>query len=65
MEFIKSRLTRKEAADYIGVSPQTLANWACTGRESIPFYKIGKKKVIYHKVDLDTYLSSARQNQTA
>lgn len=65
METIKTRLTRKEAADYIGISPQTLANWASTGRESIPFYKIGKKKVIYHKVDLDTYLSSVRQNQTA
>jgi excisionase family DNA binding protein len=56
----KSRLTRKEAADYIGISPQTLANWACTGRQQIPFYKVGKKKVIYHKTDLDVYLASVR-----
>lgn len=64
MQVVKSRLTRKEAAEYIGVSPQTLANWACSGRECIPFYKVGKKKVIYHKSDLDAYLVSVRQTQT-
>lgn len=59
------KLTRKEAAAELGVSPQTLANWACSGRVSIPFYKVGKKKVIYHKSDLDAYLASVRQTQTA
>lgn len=58
------KLTRKEAAAELGVSPQTLANWACTGRVSIPFYKVGKKKVIYYKSDLDSYLASVRQVQT-
>ncbi|WP_049613440.1 helix-turn-helix domain-containing protein [Yersinia pekkanenii] len=59
------KLTRKEAAAELGVSPQTLANWACSGSVSIPFYKVGKKKVIYHKSDLDAYLASVRQTQTA
>ncbi|WP_025119993.1 MULTISPECIES: helix-turn-helix domain-containing protein [unclassified Serratia (in: enterobacteria)] len=58
------KLTRKEAAAELGVSPQTLANWASSGRVSIPFYKVGKKKVIYHKSDLDAYLASVRQTQT-
>lgn len=59
------KLTRKEAAAELGVSPQTLANWASSGRVPIPFYKVGKKKVIYHKSDLDAYLASVRQTQTA
>lgn len=68
MDLIKPseiKFTRKEAAAELGVSPQTLANWACSGRVSIPFYKVGRKKVIYHKSDLDAYLASVRQTQTA
>ncbi|WP_145495596.1 helix-turn-helix domain-containing protein [Yersinia massiliensis] len=68
MQLIESteiKLTRKEAAAELGVSPQTLANWACSGSVPIPFYKVGKKKVIYHKSDLDAYLASVRQTQTA
>ncbi len=34
-------LTRKEAADYLGVPPSTLAVWACTGRYDLPYIKIG------------------------
>lgn len=47
MEQIKSdkKLTRKEAAKELSISPQTLANWASTGRVKIPFHKIGSRKV--------------------
>lgn len=68
MKLIKEKeikLTRKEAAAELGVSPQILANWASSGRVSIPFYKVGRKKVIYYKSDLDAYLASVRQTQTA
>lgn len=65
IELSEIKLTRKEAAAELGVSPQTLANWASTGRVSIPFYKVGRKKVIYHKSDLEAYLASVRQTQTA
>lgn len=58
------KLTRSEAADHLGVNPQTLANWAHTGRVKIPFYKVGRK-VIYFKADLDAYLDSTRRTQTA
>lgn len=57
-----NNLTRKEAALYIGVAPKTLANWASSGGVRIPYYKIGKKKVIYHKTDLDIYLRSVQRN---
>jgi excisionase family DNA binding protein len=54
-------LTRKEAADYIGVKPGTLAVWACTHRQSIPFLKIGTKTVRYRREDLDAWLASRIQ----
>ncbi|AHK18662.1 helix-turn-helix domain-containing protein [Yersinia similis] len=58
----KEKMTRPEAADYIGISPRTLANWHSSGRVKIPFYKVGRKKTIYLKVDLDSYLASVRQS---
>ncbi|EBI5827183.1 DNA-binding protein [Salmonella enterica] len=55
------KLTRPEAADYLGVTTRTMANWHSSGRVKIPFYKVGKKKVLYLKSDLDAYLDSVRQ----
>ncbi|EPR9734219.1 helix-turn-helix domain-containing protein [Enterobacter bugandensis] len=55
------KFTRLEAADYIGVAARTLANWHSSGRVKIPFYKVGRKKTIYLKSDLDAYLASVRQ----
>ena len=57
------RLTRSEAAAHFGVNPQTLANWAHTGKVKIPFHKVGRK-VIYIMADLDAYLDSTRRTQT-
>ena len=57
------KLTRSEAADHLGVNPQTLANWAHTGKVKITFHKVGRK-VIYFKSDLDAYLDSTRRTQT-
>ena len=54
---------REDAAAYIGVEAQTLANWASTGKVRIPFLKIGRK-VIYLKSDLDAYLASSKANTT-
>lgn len=58
------RLTRAEAAAYLGVNAQTLANWAHTGKVEIPHHKVGRK-VIYMKSDLDSYLAAGRRTQTA
>ncbi|HCD1229767.1 TPA: helix-turn-helix domain-containing protein [Citrobacter freundii] len=58
------RLTRAEAAAYLGVNTQTLANWAHTGKVGIPHHKVGRK-VIYMRSDLDGYLASTRRTQTA
>ncbi|EOC1567664.1 helix-turn-helix domain-containing protein [Cronobacter dublinensis] len=55
------RFTRNEAAEYLGLSARTLANWHSSGRVKIPFYKVGRKKALYLKSDLDAYLASVRR----
>lgn len=52
-------LTRKEAADYLGVKEQTLACWACAGRYRLPFVRIGRL-VKYRQQDLDAFILENR-----
>jgi len=47
--------SRREAADYLGVAPQTLAVWACTKRYALPMVKIGRH-VKYRQSDLDAFI---------
>ncbi|WP_250130544.1 helix-turn-helix domain-containing protein [Escherichia coli] len=57
------RMTRKQAAEYIGVSEGTLGVWACTGKVKLPFYKAGRSRVFYLKNELDEFLQSTRRYQ--
>lgn len=50
-------LTRQEAAKYIGVEPETLAVWKCTGRYNLPCVMVGRLPR-YRKSDLDAWLTS-------
>jgi excisionase family DNA binding protein len=50
-------LTRRQAAAYIGVQPHTLAVWACTHRQPLPYVRIGRL-VKYRKADLDAFIES-------
>jgi excisionase family DNA binding protein len=50
-------LTRKQAAEYLGVEPATLHNWACTKRYNLKFYKVGRLAK-YRIEDLENFLSS-------
>lgn len=52
----RALLNREEAAQYIGVQPQTLAVWATTGRYGLPMIKVGRS-VRYRKTDLDQWLA--------
>ncbi len=47
--------SRREAAAYLGVAPQTLAVWACTKRYQLPLIKIGRH-VKYRQSDLDAFI---------
>ncbi len=49
-------LTRKEAAEYLGVTPQTLAIWACVKRYNLPYVKIGRL-VKYRRSDLENFIN--------
>lgn len=47
-------LTRRQAADYLGVKEQTLASWHSSGRYSLPVVKVGRS-ARYRIADLETF----------
>ena len=50
-------LTENEAADYLGIKPQTLCSWRCTRRYNLPFIKVGRL-VRYRPEDVEAFLES-------
>lgn len=54
----RTRLTASESATYLGLKPQTLANWRSMGTGP-PFYKVGSM-VQYRVADLDEWLEAHR-----
>jgi excisionase family DNA binding protein len=50
-------LTRKEAAEVLGVKPETLAVWHCTGRYKLPVVKVGRS-CRYRLADLEKWLAA-------
>ncbi|MBN1394760.1 MAG: helix-turn-helix domain-containing protein [Pirellulales bacterium] len=48
-------LTRDQAAEYLGVKPQTLAIWALNNRYGLPMIKVGRL-CKYRRDDLDAFL---------
>jgi excisionase family DNA binding protein len=55
--FAHERRSRKEAADYMGVSVEFLEVDVTNKRHKIPYIKVGTK-VFYLKSDLDAWLLS-------
>lgn len=49
------RLTRREAAEFLGVKEAALHAWASNGRYRLPYIKIGNK-VFYWESDLLAFL---------
>jgi len=60
---LPSLLTRDQAAEFLGVKVQTLAAWACSGRYSLPFVKVGRC-VKYRLADLDRFLEERTVTST-
>lgn len=58
-------LRANEAAEMLGVAPQTLADWRCTDRVSLPFVKIGAKAVRYRLSDLVAFIEANRVERVA
>lgn len=57
--FAEERMTRQEAAGYLGLSFSTLENDVVTGRLGVPFYRVGRKP-LYRRSDLDAWLEARR-----
>jgi excisionase family DNA binding protein len=57
-------LSDKEATEHLGLANGTLSVWRCEGRYNIPFIKVGAN-VRYRRSDLDAWLESRTQKQTA
>lgn len=51
----KSLFSPEEAAQYLKMSPDTLANWRSAG-EGPKFHKPAKKKIYYFREDLDEWI---------
>ena len=54
-----TKLSRRQAAAYLGVAEATLNKWASVGSPAIPYYRVGKKAV-YDRSDLDRFLARHR-----
>lgn len=57
--FDGDRMTRDEAAAYLGFSRGTLEVDACTRQLGVPFYKLGRR-VFYRRSDLNEWIESRR-----
>ena len=56
-------MNTQTAAAYMGLKPQTLSAWRCSGRYCLPFLKVGRK-VLYKKTDVDTWMCSRTRTTT-
>jgi len=54
-DFLEDRLTRQEAAEYLGFSPSTLAVDMTRSNLKIPCYKLGSR-VWYRRSELDGWV---------
>ena len=56
-------LTRKDAAEYLGITEHTLAVWQSTGRYNLPCIKIGRLAK-YKLNDLDDFIQRRTTGKT-
>ena len=49
-------LTRKQAAEMLGLAPQTLAKWAMTGK-NLPVVKLGNRTARYLYADVMSFIA--------
>jgi hypothetical protein len=52
-------LTRKQAAQFLNLQPQTLAKWSCIGAQNIPVVRFGRA-VRYELKDLQDYAKRSK-----
>ena len=55
-------ISAEQAADYLGVSIRTMANWRSRGFPNLPYCKIGRC-IRYRLADLDAYIAKHSYNE--
>lgn len=50
-------LNTEQVAEILGVKPDTLGYWRCTGRYRLPYVKVGRL-VMYRPKDVDEFIRS-------
>ncbi len=58
LNFRSERLTRREAAEYLGFAESSLASFAYTGAHDIPYVRVGGK-IFYLRHQLDQWLTAS------
>ncbi len=58
------KLRAPAAAEYLGLSPSTLAKMRLRG-DGPPYSKVGPRIVVYDVVDLESYLADRRRHSTS
>lgn len=59
--FNQDRLSRQEAAEYLGLQVSTLAADVTTKRLGVPYIKIGSR-VYYRRSELDQFIENCKVN---
>ncbi len=58
------KLRAQRAAEYLGLSPSTLAKMSLRGDGPV-YLKLGARAVAYDRVDLDAWLNTCRRRSTS
>lgn len=54
----------RKAAEYLGVSQKTLANWRCSGTRGLQYVQVGSR-ILYRQSDLDDFILNSRKSSTS
>lgn len=60
----RTKLTVSEAAEYVRLSPSTLNKMRLRG-DGPAYLKLGPRRVIYDRIDLDEWLNRSRRRSTS
>ena len=57
---MEEKMTTEQAAKYLCVSSKTLWEWRNRCKMPLPYYRIGERRMMYLKSDLDAYMAKRR-----
>jgi hypothetical protein len=59
-----SLVTPATAANRLGLSPATLANWRVSGTSGLPFVRVGSR-IFYRQTDIDAFIRANLKTSTS